>query len=208
MNKKKQKNFIHLVRRWPAGFRAQRMKVFWLFFSKKNAPALLLLLAAAPAPSELNALLDALKVAPAPSAAAVLTARIEHLWLEQGGPAASLLMARGLRNLQSNAADEALADFDAVVVLSPKMAEAYNQRAMARFDTGDYAGALADLREALTQDPRHFTAFATLSRIAEARQDWKGALAAWQKVLELNPQAPGGAERLKELQKKALGEES
>jgi tetratricopeptide (TPR) repeat protein len=184
------------------------MKVFWFFFSKKNILAFILLSLAAAAPSELDSLLDALKAAPNPAAAAPLEARIEQLWMGQGGPAAGLLMARGLRNLRANAAGEALADFDAVVVLSPKMAEAYVQRATARFETGDYSGAVADLREALTQDPRHFSAFATLSRIAEARDDWKGALAAWQKLLEFSPQAPGGAERLKELRKKALGEES
>ncbi len=184
------------------------MKVFWFFFTKKNILACGLLLLAAAAPTELDGLLDALKAAPNPAVAAPLEARIEQFWLRQGGPAAGLLMARGLRNMQANAADEALADFDAVVVLSPKMAEAYIQRAEARFETGDYPGAVADLREALTQDPRHFSAFATLSRIAEARGDWKGALAAWQKLLEFSPQAPDGAERLKELRKKALGEES
>jgi Tfp pilus assembly protein PilF len=88
------------------------------------------------------------------------------------------------------------------------MAEAYTQRGWARFETGNYPGAVADLREALTLDPRHFSAFATLSRIAEARADWKGALAAWEKVMEMSPNAPGGAERLRELRKKALGEES
>ncbi|MBN8888697.1 MAG: hypothetical protein BGP12_00910 [Rhodospirillales bacterium 70-18] len=160
------------------------------------------------ASGELEVLLDALKAAPTDTAAAVLSMRIRQLWMEQGGPAAGLLMARGLRNLQSNAADEALADFDAVVTLSPGMAEAYNRRAIARFDLGDYAGALADLREALTRDPRHFSAFETLSRIAEAREDWKGALAAWEKLLEIDPHAANGQERLKHLRKKALGEES
>jgi tetratricopeptide (TPR) repeat protein len=187
------------------------MKVFWFFFSKKNILAFALsCLVCFPvsAASEVDALLDALKAAPSEQAAAPLQARIEHLWLAEGGPAAGLLMARGMRNLRANAAEEALADFDAVVVLSPKMAEAYTQRGWARFETGNYPGAVADLREALTLDPRHFSAFATLSRIAEVRADWKGALAAWEKVMEMSPNAPGGAERLRELRKKALGEES
>jgi len=53
-----------------------------------------------------------------------------------------------------------------------------------------------------------FAALETLSRIAEARNDYKGALAAWQKALELSPRTPDGADRLKALQKKVLGEES
>lgn len=162
---------------------------------------------AEPKPTELNALLDALKAAPSEQAAGVLQARIARLWLEQGGPAAALLLNKGARNLQNNAADEALADFDAALALAPDLAEAYNRRAMAHFDLGNYPAALGDLQEALRRDPRHFNAFQTLSRIAEAREDWKGALAAWQKLLELNPKQPNGAERLEMLRKKALGEE-
>jgi len=48
----------------------------------------------------------------------------------------------------------------------------------------------------------------SLSRIAESRDDYKGALAAWKKVLELSPNTPDGQDRLKLLEKKALGEES
>jgi tetratricopeptide (TPR) repeat protein len=158
--------------------------------------------------TELDALLDALKAAPTEPAAALLQARIGQLWLAQGGPAAALLIGRGERNLQGNAADEALADFDAALTLAPDLAEAYNRRAMAHFELGDYPHALADLQEALRRDPRHFSAFRTLSRIAEAREDWKGALAAWQKLLEFSPKAPDGEDRLKALRKKALGEES
>lgn len=162
---------------------------------------------AAEKPTELNALLDALKAAPTESAAAPLQARIAQLWLDQGGPAAALLVSRGARNLEHNAADDALADFDAALVLSPDYAEAYNRRAMAQFERGDYPRALADLQAALRHDPRHFSAFGTLSRIAEAREDWTGALVAWQKLLEFDPHTPGGAERLKMLREKALGEQ-
>jgi cytochrome c-type biogenesis protein CcmH/NrfG len=45
-----------------------------------------------------------------------------------------------------------------------------------------------------------------LSRIAEAQGDWKGALAAWQKVLELDPHTLHGLDRLELLQRKAFGE--
>jgi hypothetical protein len=79
---------------------------------------------------------------------------------------------------------------------------------MARFALGDYPGALADIESALQREPRDFAALKTLSRIAQARNDDKGALAAWQKVLELSPHTPDGADRLKALQKKVLGEES
>jgi tetratricopeptide (TPR) repeat protein len=177
-------------------------------------PLLLLLLAvpalAQPRPdqrrAELDGLLTALKAAPNEEAAATLEGRIRELWMQSGSPAATLLMGRGVRDLQHDADDEALDDFDAVLVLEPDLADAYHRRAMARFALGDYPGALADIEATLKREPRDFAALKTLSEIAEARNDYKGAVAAWQKVLELSPHTPDGAERLKALQKKALGE--
>jgi tetratricopeptide (TPR) repeat protein len=183
------------------------MRLLPLLFLLLAAPAL-----AQPRPdqrrAELDALLTALKSAPNEQAAATLEGRIRELWMQSGSAAATLLMGRGARDLQNDADDEAVDDFDAVLVLEPDLADAYHRRAMARFALGDYRGALADIEATLKREPHDFAALKTLSRIAEARDDFKGALAAWRKVLELSPHTPDGAERLKQLQKKALGEES
>jgi tetratricopeptide (TPR) repeat protein len=155
---------------------------------------------------ELDRLLGALKAAPSEQAAGLLEARIKQIWLQSGSPAATLLLRRGDRDLQANAADEAVADYDAALVLEPGLTEAFNHRAVARFQGGDYTGALRDIEATLKREPRHFDAFQVLSRIAEARGDWAGALAAWQKALELDPRTPGGQERLNLLRQKAQGE--
>ena len=55
---------------------------------------------------------------------------------------------------------------------------------------------------------RDFAAFRTLADIATAREDWKGAYAAWQKVMELDPKTPGGEERLRVLKRNAVGEDT
>jgi tetratricopeptide (TPR) repeat protein len=168
--------------------------------------------AQAPTPAarkaELDKMLGALKDAPTETAAAELEAHIRDAWLQFGSPAATLLMGRGLRNLQANAGDEAVDDFSAVLALEPDLAEAYDRRALAYFELGDYASAFHDIGETLKREPRNFAALQGLSRIAEARGDWKGALAAWEKSLELDPKTPGGVERLKLLRRKAQGEES
>ena len=88
------------------------------------------------------------------------------------------------------------------------MAEAYHQRAIARFAAGDAQGAIADIQATLQREPRSFAAFETLAAIAESRKDWKGAYAAWQKVLEIAPKTPHGQDRLKDLRRHALGEEA
>ncbi len=177
--------------------------------------ALLLTLAALPAlaqprpiqrNAELDTLLDALKVAPTEEAAAAVEVRVRQLWLEAGSPAATLLMKRGLRDLSNNAGGAAQDDFDSALALEPDLAEAYNRRAIARYLQGDYLGAIADIEATLRREPRNFMAFQSLSRIAEARGDAKGALIAWRRALELDPKTPDGGTRLRELEHKVDGE--
>ncbi|HEY4042634.1 MAG TPA: hypothetical protein VGM32_12425 [Rhodopila sp.] len=153
-------------------------------------------------------LLDALKAAPDEQAAALLEGQLEQAWLRAGSPAVTLLMSRGVRSLQAGEDDEAVASFSDAITLQPDVGEAWRQRALARYHFGDVDGAIHDLQETVRLEPRDFPAFRTLSRIAEAREDWKGAYAAWQKVMELDPKTPGGEERLRLLKRKAVGEDT
>ena len=156
----------------------------------------------------LDKLLGTLKSAPSAEAAAPLEEQIQRLWLNAGTPAVTLLMSRGLRELKANANPDAIEDFSDAITLDPNLAEAYHQRAIARFASGDTAGAIADIAAALQHEPRNFAALETLTDISEARKDWKGAYEAWQKVLEIDPKTPGGEERLNDLRRHALGEEA
>ena len=195
----------------------RRMLLFAALLAPLPVPSVVL--AQAPAPgapqtrpdgrkAETDALLDALKKAETEDSAASVEAKLRESWLRAGAPVAALLLNKGSRNLRSNAEDEALDDFDAALLIDPTYLEAYNRRAMARAALGDYRGALADIQEVLRREPRHFGALQTLSRIAEARDDATGALQAWEKVIDLAPNLPGGRERLKTLRTKAQGEES
>jgi tetratricopeptide (TPR) repeat protein len=115
-------------------------------------------------------------------------------------------MMRGLREMQTGSQEEALADFDAAATLDPDLAVAYDRRAMARFEQGDISGAIHDIEETLRHEPRDFSALQDLSRIAESQKNWAGAYAAWLKVIEIDPKTPGGADRLKDLKRRALGD--
>jgi tetratricopeptide (TPR) repeat protein len=158
--------------------------------------------------AEANKLLDALQAAPNEAVAAPLEMRIRQLWATSGTPAVTLLMSRGLRELQAGAHDDAIEDFSDAITLDPTLAEAYRQRAVARYQAGDTRGAIADLEATVQREPRDFAAFETLAHIAEAREDWKGAYAAWQKLMAIDPKTPGGQDHLNELKRKALGEET
>ncbi len=193
----------------------------WLLVARQTLrhvllPALLLAavasLAQAQSPAEkratANKLLDALKNAPSEEVAGPLETQIRQLWASAGTPAVTLLMSRGLRELHAGAMNDAIEDFGDAITLDPTLAEAYRQRAVARYQAGDTAGAIADLQATVQREPRDFAAFETLSHIAEAREDWKNAYAAWQKVMEIDPKTPGGEDRLNELKRKAFGEET
>jgi tetratricopeptide (TPR) repeat protein len=180
----------------------------------------LLLLAALPALAQnanapgndkraaLDKLLGALQSAPSEEIAGPLEQQIRQLWLNAGTPAVTLLMSRGLREMKADAHQDAIEDFTSAIALDPNLAEAYHQRAIARFAAGDTQGAIADIRATLQHEPRSFAAFETLAAISESRKDWKGAYEAWQKVLELDPKTPHGQDRLKDLRRHALGEEA
>ena len=186
----------------------------------KRAAAVLLALAVGVAPVSLHAappnqppdstsqLLDALKHAPSETAAAAIEMKLRQAWLNAGSPAVTLLMSRGLRELKAGETHQAITYFGDAIVLDPKLSEAYHQRAIARFQAGDTAGAIADIEASLRLQPRNFAALQTLSGIAAASNSWKGAYEAWQKVLQIDPMAPGGKDRLKELKLKAFGEET
>ena len=156
----------------------------------------------------LDQLLNALQSAPSEDVAALLERRIEQLWIEAGSPAVQLLMTRGMRELRAGAASDAEADFDAAIALDPGYAEAWHRRAIARFEAGDTLGAIADIGEVLQRESRNFAALDTLARLSEAREDWKGAYAAWQKKLEIDPKTPGGEEKRKDFRRRALGDDT
>lgn len=163
-------------------------------------------------PAEKRAMVDKLlgelKAAPNSEVAGPIEQRIEKLWIDGSTAAVTLLMHRGLREAASGASAEAIETFGAAIVLDPTLAEAYHQRGVARFQSGDKAAAVIDFQEALKLEPREFAVWRSLTDIAMGREDWKGAYAAWQKFMELNPKSPNGENRLRELKRKAVGEDT
>jgi tetratricopeptide (TPR) repeat protein len=171
-------------------------------------PALLLVLlclTAAAAP-DTDALLAALKVAPTAQAAAAIEQRLLAAWHDQATQAVQILIEQADRQAAATHTADALANADAAVVLQPDLADLWRRRAELKFATGDELGAIADLAQALSREPRLIPAWADLSRFAEARKDAKRALEAWQKVLELDPKTEQGAARLELLQRKVNGQ--
>jgi tetratricopeptide (TPR) repeat protein len=119
-----------------------------------------------------------------------IVSSIERRWMRSGSDTADLLMSRALEALQSE--DQALAVelLDRVVVLRPEWAEGWNKRATVFFMMGDMTRSMADIREVLAREPRHFGALAGMGIILQNTGDKKHAYEAFKKALAVNPFLP------------------
>ena len=74
-----------------------------------------------------------------------------------------------------------------LVEIEPDWAEAWNQRATARYLADDDRGAMQDLAHVLVLEPRHFAALAGMGFILQRRGFDKEALRVFRRSLEINP---------------------
>jgi tetratricopeptide (TPR) repeat protein len=149
-----------------------------------------------------------LKVAPDEHSAEAVEGAIQGQWVGAATPAVKLLLLRGLQSINEDHPQDALDDLDAALDLQPDLIEAWRGRALARARLGDTKGAEHDIAETIKREPRQFEALEDLSHIAEQAGDWKGAYEAWGQVMVLDPKTPGGADRLKDLKRRAFGDET
>lgn len=112
---------------------------------------------------------------------------IERRWSRSGSDTADLLLTRASDAIQAKEFPLAIELLDRVLSLQPDWPEAWNRRATAFFLLEDTASAMADLRQVLTREPRHFGAWAGLGHIYNAGGDKGRALEAYRKALAINP---------------------
>jgi len=158
--------------------------------------------------AELDRLFEALRDAPDEAGGALVESRIWANWAQSATASVQLLMRRGMRNLEARSPEEALEDFDAAITLAPGFAEAWHRRAQAYAASGDVAAAARDLQETLRLEPRHFAALAMLSSLQEDAGDLPGALRSFEAVVAIHPKLRGAETRLRDLRRRALGEDT
>lgn len=153
----------------------------------------------------LDFLFGALKAAPDEASAKHVEARIWAIWLQTPSDTAALLMARAKAAIDAQKIDVAIKLLDSVIKLRPDYIEAWNRRATLYYMQNDYAHSLADIREVLIREPRHFGALAGLGMIMQDVGDEKHALEAYRKALAVNPHLEKIPERVKSLTEKVEG---
>jgi tetratricopeptide (TPR) repeat protein len=131
---------------------------------------------------------------------------IARLWLNSGSDTVTVLMARAAKAMEDKNPRLALRMLDAVVEQAPDYAEGWSQRAHVLYLEGEVHRALGDLRRALALDPNHFRALSALGHILREYGAKEGALAAYRKLLEVNPFAEGAQKAVEELEREVKGQ--
>lgn len=81
-------------------------------------------------------------------------------WTQAPDPLAQRLLDQGMQSIQFGEPDAAVVVLNDLVAYCPDFPEGWNQRAFARFLSGDFDGSLADIEETLAREPAHFGAYA------------------------------------------------
>ena len=153
----------------------------------------------------LDFLFEALKAAPDADSAKLVEGRIWALWLASGSDTTDLLMSRVKTAMDSKDNKLAIQVLDAVVELRPDYVEGWNRRATLHFANKDYGKSLADIRQVLAREPRHFGALTGLGVILQEFNEDKFALEAFRRALAVNPHLQKVPEFIKSLTEKVEG---
>ena len=87
--------------------------------------------------------------------------------------------------------NDAISYFQKALDVDPKNVAIRTDMASCMYYTGDVDGALAELDKSLTYDPKHPGTLMNIGIIKwQGKNDVPGAVAAWQKLLKLNPNFP------------------
>ena len=153
----------------------------------------------------LDFLFEALKAAPDADAAKLVESRIWALWFASGSDTADLMMTRVKTATDEKDTKLALQLLDAVIEMRPEYVEAWNRRATIHFSNKDYGRSLADIRQVLAREPRHFGALTGLGVIMQEFNEDKFALEAFRKALAVNPHLSKVPDFVKSLTEKVEG---
>ncbi|HEX8914586.1 MAG TPA: tetratricopeptide repeat protein [Humisphaera sp.] len=109
------------------------------------------------------------------------------VWLRMGTDEANHEVCRGTRALNRRDYEHAIDHFTRATELDPTFAEAYNQRAIAKFLLERYDECADDCREAVRLMPCHFGALAGLGHCHAHAGKLVPALKCYEKALAINP---------------------
>lgn len=137
---------------------------------------------------------------PDPEARAAAEQGLWRLWMRSGDAVIDADLERGTLLMQAGVLGEAIEVFSAIVRRRPDFAEGWNKRATAYYLAGEDEKSIADCREVLKRNPRHFGALSGMGLLHARREDYTGALSWFRRALAVNPNMDGVRENIRELE--------
>ena len=122
-----------------------------------------------------------------------------------GSDTSDLLLSWAAQAIEDKDYPLALDVLDQIVVLKPDFAEAWNKRATVYYLLDDYSASLADIRQVLALEPRHFGALSGLGLILESMDRKEEAIEVFRRTLAINPRLEQVRETLERLEKETAG---
>src|SRR5688572_11775153 len=153
----------------------------------------------------LDFLFEALKVAPDAESGKHIENRIWALWVASGSDTANLLMTRVKTAVDGKDLELAIKLLDSIIEIRPAYVEAWNRRATIYYLQKDYTRSMADIRQVLALEPRHFGAISGLGMILQEFGDDKRALDAFRRAVEIHPHLQKIPDMIKSLTEKVEG---
>lgn len=136
---------------------------------------------------ELPALFDQLLDATEEVDVRTLENRIWQHWMAAPDDSSEMLMSQISRAMAAGKLGDALILCNQLVDSTPDFAEGWNKRATLHYLLGNNDASVADIRETLVREPRHFGAISGLGLIFMSQHNFEAALEAFEQVLAISP---------------------
>jgi Tfp pilus assembly protein PilF len=109
------------------------------------------------------------------------------IWFRSGSCQANHALQRGAMAMEAQDLDAAITHFTKAIEIDPNFAEAYNQRAIARYLAEQWDESIADCQRTVELMPCHFGAWAGMGHCHTHEGRFAEALRCYRKALEINP---------------------
>lgn len=136
---------------------------------------------------QLEELFQSLQQAESDTQTRKIQSQIWQLWLEAPDQNASYLSSQIATAMSVGQNEMALRLSNQLIDSTPKFAEAWNKRATIQYLLGNHALSIADIKQTLLLEPRHFGALSGLGHIFTDSGNYAAALDVFNQVLQLSP---------------------
>ena len=155
---------------------------------------------------ELPELFAKLKAETDPAVAKSIEEQIWQHWFVAPDDEAASMLSQISQAMSMGQFDIALRLCNQLVYIYPEFAEGWNRRATVQYQLKNHAASVADIRETIRLEPRHFGAISGLGLIFLRTKDYPAALEAFEQVLAISP-ASVNAKRSIEFVRSEMGRE-